>query len=306
VRRDEKKKKRAETWNEDVRIATFHETNREEPTSGAVNERQTMRTQRTTWKPVRENEADKARAATNTRWTTHVETEERNGGVVQLPENRSPAVDARIESHEGAGSSQRESPELTAEEQEFITTLNDELNKFNNFFMEKEEEHVINLRNYEDRAHRLLSKEEAEVERLQCLVQELTQLHGDMVMLLNWSMLNYAALVKILKKHDKMTGLLIRSEYLANVVKQPFFSTGLMKKLVKKAEGLIRTLSLKDNKTSELLPGELPELVAFSVSTDPDAQLSHIQQAIEVWKQLRPTAPQPPGIPPPEKRVRLE
>mmetsp|Transcript_9864 Transcript_9864/g.60080 ORF Transcript_9864/g.60080 Transcript_9864/m.60080 type:complete len:148 (+) Transcript_9864:270-713(+) len=31
---------------------------------------------------------------------------ERNGGVVQLPENRSPAVDARIESHEGAGSSQ--------------------------------------------------------------------------------------------------------------------------------------------------------------------------------------------------------
>ena len=201
--------------------------------------------------------------------------------------------------------SQRETPELTAEEQEFITTLNEELNKFNNFFMEKEEEHVINLRNYEDRAHRLLSKEEAEVERLQCLVQELTQLHGDMVMLLNWSMLNYAALVKILKKHDKMTGLLIRSEYLANVVKQPFFSTGLMKKLVKKAEGLIRTLSLKDSKASELLPGELPELVAFSVSTDPDAQLSHVQQAIEVWKQLRPTAPQAPEIPPPEKRVRL-
>jgi len=171
--------------------------------------------------------------------------------------------------------------------------------------MEKEEEHVINLRNYEDRARVLLSEEEADVERLQRLIGELTQLHGDMVMLLNWSMLNYAALVKILKKHDKMTGLLIRSEYLANVVKQPFFSTGLMKKLVKKAEGLIRTLSSKLGDTSEPTPGRLPELVAFSVSADPDAQLSHIQQAIEVWKQLRPAAPRLPEVPPPEKRARL-
>eukprot|EP00894_Picocystis_sp_ML_P000239 jgi/Pico_ML_1/50756/g1910.t1 len=79
-------------------------------------------------------------------------------------------TEARADSQQGAGVSQLEKPELTTEEQEFITTLNEELNKFNNFFMEKEEEHVINLRNYEDRARVLLSEEEADVERLQRLI----------------------------------------------------------------------------------------------------------------------------------------
>ena len=49
-----------------------------------------------------------------------------------------------------------------------------------------------------------------------------------MVLLLHWSLLNYAAVVKILKKHDKRTGLLLRAPYLANVLQQPFSSTRIM------------------------------------------------------------------------------
>lgn len=45
-------------------------------------------------------------------------------------------------------------------------------------------------------------------------------LAGEMVLLLHWSLLNYAAVVKILKKHDKRTGLLLRAPYLANVLQQ--------------------------------------------------------------------------------------
>jgi hypothetical protein len=57
-----------------------------------------------------------------------------------------------------------------------------------------------------------------------------------MVLVMNWSYLNYAACQKILKKHDKVTGLLLRSPYLHNVTQQPFYSTELMTSLVKQME----------------------------------------------------------------------
>ena len=41
-----------------------------------------------------------------------------------------------------------------------------------------------------------------------------------MVLLLHWSSLNYVGITKILKKHDKCTGLLLRSPYLRNVLRQ--------------------------------------------------------------------------------------
>ena len=64
-------------------------------------------------------------------------------------------------------------------------------------------------------------------------------LHGEIVLLLHWCELNYIGLVKILKKHDKKTGLLLRSPFLANVVKQPFCSTTILKRLVKQVEETI-------------------------------------------------------------------
>ena len=42
-------------------------------------------------------------------------------------------------------------------------------------------------------------------------LRDLADLHGEMVLLIHWSMLNYAAVCKILKKHDKRTGMLLRS-----------------------------------------------------------------------------------------------
>lgn len=46
------------------------------------------------------------------------------------------------------------------------------------------------------------------------------QFHGSCIMLMHWSLLNYAAVAKILKKHDKRTGLLLRAPYLSNVLQQ--------------------------------------------------------------------------------------
>ncbi|GLI68571.1 hypothetical protein VaNZ11_013037 [Volvox africanus] len=77
------------------------------------------------------------------------------------------------------------------------------------------------------------------VAELQEVKSRLVQFHGEMVLLLHWSLLNYAAVVKILKKHDKRTGVLLRAPYLANVLQQPFSSTTILSRLAKRAEELI-------------------------------------------------------------------
>ncbi|PNW80691.1 hypothetical protein CHLRE_07g325950v5 [Chlamydomonas reinhardtii] len=198
---------------------------------------------------------------------------------------------------------------LSPEEQAFINTLNEDLARFNRFFIEKEEEAVIRLQALCDelspaakaagvhipealtctvdtehdepltggtmiqQQQQQQAKEEAvsgsspesEVEALpssshqhahghghghgaagaspaaalQAVKSRLVQFHGEMVLLLHWSLLNYAAVVKILKKHDKRTGVLLRAPYLANVLQQPFSSTAIMSKLAKRAEELV-------------------------------------------------------------------
>ena len=49
--------------------------------------------------------------------------------------------------------------------------------------------------------------------------------HGEMLLLVHWSILAYTGMVKILKKHHKRTGLLVRAPHLDNLAAQPFCST---------------------------------------------------------------------------------
>lgn len=71
------------------------------------------------------------------------------------------------------------------------------------------------------------------------LKARLVDFHGSCVLSLHWSLLNYGAINKILKKHDKRTGVLLRAPCLANVLAQPFNSTSIMSQLVKQAEELL-------------------------------------------------------------------
>ena len=48
--------------------------------------------------------------------------------------------------------------------------------------------------------------------------------HGEMLLLVHWSILAYTGLDKILKKHHKRTGLLVRAPHLDNLLNQPFCS----------------------------------------------------------------------------------
>lgn len=123
---------------------------------------------------------------------------------------------------------------LSIEEQDFMDTLNEDVNRFNTFFMEKEEDAVINLQTMETEL-----QQARDMDHLNEIRSKLVNFHGELVMILHWSLINYSAIVKILKKHDKRSGVLLRAPYLANVLMQPFSSTNVMSRLVKRAEELV-------------------------------------------------------------------
>ncbi|GFP94739.1 spx domain-containing protein 1 [Phtheirospermum japonicum] len=99
---------------------------------------------------------------------------------------------------------------MTEEELDFVKLLEDELDKFNAFFLEKEEEYIIRLKELQDRVRR--AKDE-KVEMIK-IRKEIVDFHGEMVLLENYSALNYTGLVKILKKYEKRTGALLRLPFL--------------------------------------------------------------------------------------------
>ncbi|WOL09224.1 hypothetical protein Cni_G17977 [Canna indica] len=142
----------------------------------------------------------------------------------------------KVAGDEAAGD--RASPEaVTAreeEEEDFMRLLEAELEKFNTFFVEKEEEYIIRQKDLQDRLMEAISKNSKEY--LMKVRKEIVDFHGEMILLENYSALNYTGLVKILKKYDKRTGALIRQPFIQKVLQQPFFTTDLLNTLVKGCE----------------------------------------------------------------------
>ncbi|GMH27315.1 hypothetical protein Nepgr_029158 [Nepenthes gracilis] len=125
--------------------------------------------------------------------------------------------------------------DMSKEEVDFIKLLEVELEKFNAFFVEKEEEYVIRLKELQDRVPKAKDLEEEMLK----IRKEIVDFHGEMVLLENYSALNYTGLVKILKKYDKRTGALIRLPFIQRVLQQPFFTTDMLYKLVKECERML-------------------------------------------------------------------
>lgn len=130
---------------------------------------------------------------------------------------------------------------MSEEEADFIRLLEAELDKFNTFFVEKEEEYVIHLKELQDSMSEAAEADFSE-ELMMKIRKEIVDFHGEMVLLENYSALNYTGLVKILKKYDKRTGALLRLPFIQKVLKQPFFTTDLLYKLVKECETMLDSL----------------------------------------------------------------
>ncbi|XP_062215391.1 SPX domain-containing protein 5-like [Phragmites australis] len=159
-----------------------------------------------------------------------------------LPEWRSQFLNYKeLKRRVNAVSSPAPSPAADAD---FLTLLNAEVDKFNHFFLEQEEEFIIRQRELQERIQRAAEAKpapavEAEIARIR---REVVDFHGEMVLLLNYSSINYTGLAKILKKYDKRTGGVLRLPVIAGVLQQPFFTTELISKLVKDCEAMMEAV----------------------------------------------------------------
>ncbi|KAK4277165.1 hypothetical protein QN277_015204 [Acacia crassicarpa] len=137
--------------------------------------------------------------------------------------------------------------ELTKEVNDFLKLLEVEIDKFNSFFVEKEEEYVIKLKELQDR----VSTAKDSNEELVTVGREIVDLHGEMVLLENYSALNYTGLVKIIKKYDKRTGALVRLPFIQEVLNQPFYKNDVLNKLVKECEVMLSNIFPKSESPGE-------------------------------------------------------
>ncbi|KAL6569351.1 SPX domain [Orobanche minor] len=153
----------------------------------------------------------------------------------------------------------------------FMYLLNNEIDKFNSFFMEQEEDFVIRHKELGHRIQKVIDKlgpnethEPSDVEykeEMAKIRKEIVNFHGEMVLLVNYSNINYTVyiefnllsnagarnalmnrLAKILKKYDKRTGGVLRLPVIQKVLKQPFFTTDIISKLVKECETTIESV----------------------------------------------------------------
>lgn len=133
----------------------------------------------------------------------------------------------------------------------FISTLNEELEKFNDFYVDKEEEFIIRFQDLKERIDHvnekmrregaLKSESDFSGEMME-IRKDFVSIHGEMVLLKNYSSLNFAGLVKILKKYDKRTGGLLCLPFTQLALHQPFFTTEPLTRLVHECEEKLELL----------------------------------------------------------------
>lgn len=168
-----------------------------------------------------------------------------------------------------------EESEVSKEVMDFVLLLENEVEKFNTFFVEKEEDYVIKWRELQDRAE----KAKASDGGLMNVGREIVDFHGEMVLLENYSALNYTGLVKIIKKYDKRSGALVRLPFIQKVLQQPFYRTDVLNELVKECEMVLDRLF----STNE--PSALPD-VTNEKDHKPDTSSRSNENLLKVPKEL--------------------
>ena len=139
--------------------------------------------------------------------------------------------------------------------------------------MEREEEAIIKMQDLRDRREALQiatddgtgdggqrqqqqqrqKKQKNREADMHALHADLINFHGELILLFHYSTVNYAGILKILKKHDKLLSRersgdsadRRRRDYLHTLLQQPFTSTESISRLVKAAEEEVRKVSVE-------------------------------------------------------------
>lgn len=123
-------------------------------------------------------------------------------------------------------------------EAEFLKAITADVMELNERYIEKEEDCVIKYEQLEEQA-KAADGEAAKTEAHRAFVD----FHGDLLMLLHWSILAYTSLVKILKKHRKRTGAPLHAPHLENLLAQPFCSVEVTCDMIRNAEEWVARLA---------------------------------------------------------------
>ncbi|XVE53624.1 hypothetical protein DITRI_Ditri03aG0017600 [Diplodiscus trichospermus] len=158
------------------------------------------------------------------------------------PKDGKPNKRPRLDSTDGGDGGSKEESEVSKEVMDFILLLEDEIEKFNAFLSGKEKDYYIKWRELQDRA----AKAKASNEELMKVRREIVGFHGEMVLLENYSALNYTGLMKIIKKYEKRSAAPVRLPFIQKVLQQPFYRIDVLKKLVKECETVLDHLFCVD------------------------------------------------------------
>jgi SPX domain protein involved in polyphosphate accumulation len=207
-------------------------------------------------------------------------------------------------------------------EKEFIRVLYDDVDRINSYFMEVEEDCVIKLQclrdSYEEECPKKKKQGMSEEEWLSSpemrkIRSQFIDLHGELVLLLHWSIVNYAGILKILEKHDKLLGGHAQKDLVGSILRQPFVSTGGITKLAQSAEVYVKKLgavhqeqeeeesedSMRRNDSISLL---MNEAIAWAEESGGNAILiEKTKAALDMLKQLQSTAHSPSTFVGPDK-----
>ena len=129
----------------------------------------------------------------------------------------------------------------------FFDLLHDELDKVNEFFIDRMEECVIRYEMIVGATDAILReggvRRRGATQELQNLRRLLKVLHVEMLSLQNFSTVNYLGFRKALKKYDKKRGTHLRRTYLAGVLHTPFFmQSETLRTLIRGAEAKIQEI----------------------------------------------------------------
>lgn len=121
----------------------------------------------------------------------------------------------------------------------------------------------------------------------------LTCTAGELILLFHYSIVNYAGVMKIMKKHDKLMGTKSdrKREYLHNLLQQPFTSTESISKLVRAAEEEIRDLSPAESDRDTTATNSPEE--AKAAEAKEARLLKRTRAALTMLEQLQQTAHTP-------------
>lgn len=123
-------------------------------------------------------------------------------------------------------------------EAQFLRAITADVMQLNERYMEKEEDNVITCGKLEEAIETARTHDEKAA-----IYRQLIDFHGELLMLLHWSILAYTGLVKILKKHRKRTGAPLHAPHLEHLLSQPFCSVEVTCEMVREAEAHVARLA---------------------------------------------------------------